>query len=210
MKDELTCDVVEDRGFIERYFGGRLSEGETEALESHYLTCPRCQDELRLGMGIRYALLEDEPVSRAPLPGDPFRKRGWFAKRARIGGLVAAVAAILAGILLVQPSVREPQSHREDVPETAGVPWVAGPAGEVRAVEEFRWESVAGADLYRLILFNTTGEVIGQVDTRDTHIPIEDLVELEPGLLYLWQVDARVGWDRWVSSELVRFTISER
>jgi len=68
---------------------------------------------------------------------------------------------------------------------------------------------VIAADLYRVTLYDTAGEVIWQVDTRETHIAPPDMVRIEPGALYLWQVDARVGWDRWVSSELVRFSISD-
>ncbi len=120
-----------------------------------------------------------------------------------------AIAAVLAGILLVEPWTIESLRHREAVPETAVVPRVEVPTGEVRAVEEFRWTAVAPADLYRVTLYDAAGDVIWQVEARETHVAIADTVRLEPGALYLWQVDARVDWDRWVSSELVRFRISE-
>ena len=39
---------------------GKLSEREAAAFESHYLTCVRCQEELRLAAAIREELGEGE------------------------------------------------------------------------------------------------------------------------------------------------------
>jgi len=112
-------------------------------------------------------------------------------------------------VLLVEPSRIESLRHREAVPETEAAPTVEVPVGTVRAVEEFCWAAVPAADLYRVTLYDGASDVVWQVDARDTHVALPDTVRLEPGALYLWQLEARVGWDRWVSSELVRFRISE-
>lgn len=61
----LTCESVAGRRLVEGYLAGMLSEAEIEVFESHYLTCGRCQTELRMGVGIRELLLE---ILRAPDP----------------------------------------------------------------------------------------------------------------------------------------------
>jgi tetratricopeptide (TPR) repeat protein len=88
----LSCEEVAGRGFVERYSSGRLAPDEVEAFESHYLTCGRCQQEIRLGVAIRAALRKRE--SRA----QPVRPRSRVLPTA--GSL--AIAAGLAAILLLQ------------------------------------------------------------------------------------------------------------
>jgi len=210
MEETLSCDAVEDRGLVERYLAGTLSESETEVFESHYLTCARCQKELRLGAGIRKVLLEVRRAEESKGSTIAAPTRHWFHRPARVGAAAAAVAAVLIGVLLVQPADRGTLPHREGVPASeVAVPTVQAPVGETRALEEFRWERVSAADLYRVTLFDAEGQVLWQEETRETHLPQPDTLQLESHTLYLWQVDARVGWDRWVSSELVRFQISE-
>jgi hypothetical protein len=209
LSDTLSCDAIVDHGLIERYLAGLLSEAEVEALESHYLTCARCQTELRLAAAIREVLpaVQDASVGTAEVPQVVAGRR--FGRLARTGTIAAAMAAVLAGILLLRPSTMESPSHRRAAPETEIAPTVQVPLGEVGVVQEFRWTSVTSADLYEVTLYDATGDVIWRVDTRETRVPLPDSVPLAPGGLYLWEVNARVGWDRWVSSELVRFRISE-
>ncbi len=209
MEEALNCDAVEDRRLVERYLAGTLSEQETEAFESHYLTCLRCQNELRLGAGIRKVLPEvrraDEGIDgKAP----EVRTRHWFHRPARVGAVAAALAAVFIGLLLVQPSRRGPLSHREGALEGEGLPNAVAPVGEVPAVEEFRWARVDGADLYRLTLFDADGQLLWEIETPEVLLRVPETLSLEPRELYLWQVDARVGWDRWISSEMVGFRLS--
>jgi hypothetical protein len=208
MTDKLTCEAVTEKGLVERYLAGKLSEAETEAFETHYLTCTRCRTELRLGAGIRELLPE---VREAPLaPGIRGEKKTghWFRRNARVGAVAAAVAAVLVGVILVKPAGREPLPHREGVPETVAAPGAEAPRGEVAAVRQFRWAAVPGADLYRVTLYDAAGDVLWQAETSASSLAPPDTVGFVPAELYLWQVDARVGWDRWVSSDLVRFSIT--
>ena len=55
MTTPLTCDLVADAGLIERYVAGRLADDESARLEAHYLTCARCQGDIRLAATIRAA-----------------------------------------------------------------------------------------------------------------------------------------------------------
>ena len=78
----LTCDLVADAGLIERYVAGRLSDDESARLETHYLTCARCQDDIRLATAIRAA-------------GPPRRRT------TAVPWLPISVAALAAGVVLV-------------------------------------------------------------------------------------------------------------
>ncbi len=76
------------------------------------------------------------------------------------------------------------------------------------AAGTFRWTSIAGADRYRVILFDAAGRVVYETQLTDTAATLPDSVTLAAGPPYLWKVEARAGWDRWSGSELVRFSIA--
>jgi hypothetical protein len=201
----LSCSAIVDEGLIERYLAGTLADPEVEALESHYLTCARCQTDLRLGAAIRSGL----PEVQAALPtGDPEAvARPRFGRGARIGAVVGAIAAVLVGILLVRPADLEQPQHRQSDADTEIIPSAEAPVGDVGTLAEFRWTPVVSADLYEVTLYDSAGNTLWQVESRGIRAALPDSVRLTPGVLYLWQVSARVGWDRWVASELVRFRI---
>ena len=84
----------------------------------------------------------------------------------------------------------------------APVPLVpASTAGELT----FRWSATSGADRYRLVLFDSAGSALFEGESGDTMLVLPDSVRLAAGTLYLWKVEAETSFDRWVSSELVRF-----
>ena len=209
MEHTLNCDEITDRALIEGYVGGRLGEADAEAFESHYLTCERCQNELRLALAIREALPE---VREAGLlaPAEPVV--GVISRRFKVRTAAAlAAAAILAGLLLVRPSQLDEESAPAQRDEATGVevaPSLRGPGGVVAAVESFQWSQVPAADLYRVTVYDAEGVVVWEVETRDTSITPPDSTEFEPDARYIWTVVARVGFDRWLSSELIDFTIS--
>ena len=213
MRQPLTCDDIIGRALIEGYVAGRLSETDAEALESHYLACDRCYDELRLATAIWNTLPEvrKEVAAEAQVAlSVPGRRLG---HRWKIGVAGLAAAAVLAGVLLLRPSdldvERAPVLHREKAADVEAAPAAQVPIGEIAALEEFRWSPVTSADLYRVTVYDAEGAVIWEDETRETHAAPSDGTELEAGVPYLWEVAARVGWDQWVSSELVRFRISE-
>ena len=209
MEHKRNCDAITDRALIEGYVAGRLGEADTEAFESHYLTCERCQNELRLALAIREALPE---VREAGLlaPAEPVV--GVISRRFR-GRTAAALAAaaVLAGLLLVRPSKLDEEAapvHRDEATGVEVAPSLRAPGGVVAAVEMFQWSQVPAAGLYRITVYDAEGVVVWEVETRDTSITPPDTTEFEPAARYIWTVAARVGFDRWLSSELVDFTIS--
>ena len=210
MDQKLNCDEITDRALIEGYVAGRLDQAETEAFESHYLTCARCQKELRLALAIREALPE---VREAGLhvPAKPEVSVIPRRLRARTAAALAA-AAVVAGLLLVRPSKLNEESapvHRDEATGVEVAPSLRAPGGVVAAVETFQWSQVPAADLYRITAYDAEGTVVWEAETRDTSITPPDRTQFEPDARYIWQVAARVGFDRWVTSELVEFTISE-
>ena len=209
MEHKRNCDEITDRALIEGYVAGRLGEAETEAFESHYLTCERCQNELRLALAIREALPEVREAGRlAPAESEV----GVISRRFKVRTAAAlAAAAVLAGLLVVRPSQLDDESapvHRDEATGVEVAPSLGAPGGPVAAVESFQWSQVPAADLYRITVYDAEGAVVWEAETRDTLITPPDGTEFEPDARYIWTVAARVGFDRWLSSELVDFTIS--
>ena len=77
-----------------------------------------------------------------------------------------------------------------------GVPWI---------LESL---PVAGADRYRVTLFDGGGRVLFETQLADTLAALPDSILLDPGRPYLWKVEARTGWQRWSASGLVEFSIA--
>ena len=69
------------------------------------------------------------------------------------------------------------------------------------------WSKAESADNYRLTLFDAEGLVVWRAATSDTQLALPDSVELQPGRLYLWTVEARIGFDVWESSALIEFQV---
>jgi len=79
----------------------------------------------------------------------------------------------------------------------------------VATVNDLRWSHVAGADRYRVTVFDATGGLVYATEGSDTVVAFPDSVALVPGASYLWKVDARTGFDRWATSELAEFRVAE-
>jgi hypothetical protein len=84
------------------------------------------------------------------------------------------------------------------------------PQGPAAEVHELRWTPVEGADRYRVTVFDAEGRVVYEVEPVAAVAPLPDSVQLTPGRRYLWKVEARVGFDRWVASDLVAFSLVSR
>ena len=74
-------------------------------------------------------------------------------------------------------------------------------------VHDLRWSRVAGADRYRVTVFDAAGSVLYAADVSDTLVAFPDSIALVPGQPYLWSVEARIGWDRWTTSPLTAFSV---
>lgn len=130
--------------------------------------------------------------------------------RFRPGRVAAGLAAAAIVVWLVAPPrLSDPVPQHRAPPITAAPgPEALAPAGTVARVSDFAWTPVAGADRYRLTLFDDSGATRYEIETTLTAVTLPDSVALVPGRTYGWRVVARVGFDRWATSRLTEFLVA--
>jgi hypothetical protein len=180
-EDHLQLDQVV------RYIRGGLNSEEHARAVRHLSTCTRCSQEVG-------------DVARLSRP--TVRRQEW-----RRYGSVAGLAAAL--LLIVWTGRRggldQASPTRDETVTAAAAPVPLAPsragAGEVM----FRWSPTSRAERYRLVLFDSAGSALFEGESGDTTLVLPDSVHLARGTLYLWKVEAETSFDKWVSSELVRY-----
>lgn len=179
---------------------GRLGAEHRESAIAHVSTCGRCRGALA---SVARALA-DPGVAREVRTLAGGRRRaygGWAA------GLAAAAVLLVA---LLPGTFQEPARHRAPPITAAPAPEAVWPAGVVAGARSLRWTPVSGADRYRVALFDAAGEVLYQAEVTGTDAALPDSVRPTPGATYWWLVEARVGFDRWASSDLIEFSVAEK
>jgi hypothetical protein len=184
-RDHLTADDL--ASFLDR----RLDQNARERVEAHLADCEECRREVAAVSGL-------------------LRKRGAEGRRWWVVGPTAAAAALALVLLWPDPTPPGPGTpvHRDDPSVLENLPIPLSPVGTVTDAETFHWSPAPRADRYRLTLFDATGNVLWKPETDSLFLALADSVLLERGELYLWQVEGRIGIDRWVESDLAQFTIS--
>jgi anti-sigma factor RsiW len=167
------------------HLDGRLSPAQQARLDQHLAECDDCRTEL----------VELSRVLRTA----PRRKR-WYVPV----GAVAAAAAVVA--LLVWPGSQEQPNHREPAVTMAPAPVGIAPRGPTTGTPRLVWTSVPHAARYRLTVFDSTGAVIWESQTKDTSVEVVAST-LRRRVRYFWQVAAETGFDRWIRSDMVEFVI---
>ena len=174
------------------YLDRRLDPAERERLESHVAWCPDCRAQLTAASAV-------------------IRRRAAVRKRwATLAPVAAAAAAIVLLVVSPEgwPGAGGAPAHRDAPSTSATAPIPITPRGAVAAAEALVWHRLERADRYLGTLFDASGVVVWRAETGDTVAALPDSVRLEPGAAYLWRVDARVGIDRWVQSQLLQFTVA--
>jgi hypothetical protein len=130
-----------------------------------------------------------------------------------LSGAIAAAAAV--AIIVAGPgrigarnnaSTDTAQVSREGIVAASAAPRILSPITVAVAGDSLRWTSVPQADLYRIRIWNSDGTVVWAGDTRDTVLPMATQL-VSNGGSYLWEIKARTGWDRWVTSDFLEFTV---
>jgi hypothetical protein len=180
-----------DPGVIAAFIDGALSRADRARAEAHLADCDECRAEL---------------VAVSRIVGAPARRRTWYVPAA------AAAAAVLLFVLVRQaPETREPtRVTREPAITSTVAPVAITPRGTVHAAAGLVWTSVPYADLYRVTIFDDAGRAVWETQTRDTTISVPPAIHLEPRTSYFWKLEAQTGWNRWVPSELVEFSIDPK
>jgi hypothetical protein len=141
-----------------------------------------------------------EPALAGAIAATERGPRRWY----RLAVPLAAAAVLL--VLLRSPASENGGGHRGGDGALAPVP--ISPVGTVAAAHALVWAKVAGADGYRVTLFDAGGRVAYEARATDTSTALPDSVVLVAGRPYLWRVEARTGFDRWTPSALVEFSIA--
>ncbi len=192
-----TPDCVQD-DLIAAFADGSLAPDLRASILPHVASCARCREAVA---SVARAL--SDPVVARELSVAPHGRR-----RYRIALPLAAAAVLL--LLLASPGDDRSSAHRGPPPSPpATTPVPRSPVGAVASVRDLRWSPVAGADRYRITLFDATGNVVYATETSDTIVAFPDSIAFVPSAVYLWKVDARTGFDRWATSELVEFRVAE-
>ncbi len=179
--------------------------GDPDAL-AHVIDCVDCRRRIA---AVSQIVEDPQVASEIDALGSVTGRRPWIRKPSfAFAGLAAAAAAT---IVLLNPSrsivsTKESDSavHREAAITTAAAPRVLS-QGRI-TTDSLRWTSVSKADLYRLRIWDRAGNVLWTTETRDTVLAIPPQLINKNGL-YLLDVKARTGWDRWVSSSFAEFEI---
>ena len=166
----------------------------------HLATCALCR---RAVASVAEALASAPITHEIEIVEGRRRRRGPVL---RVAVPLAAAATVL--LLLWSPAADRFPGHRGPPPPPAATPIPRSPIGAVSAAKELRWSHVAGADRYRVTVFDATGGVVLAADVSDTVVAFPDSIVLVPDVSYLWKVDARTGFDRWATSELTEFRIA--
>lgn len=178
-----------ESGEVAAYLDRALSPSDRSRVEEHLADCDVCRAEVIEVV----RLLRMRP-----------RRRGWYVP---VG--VAAAAALV--LLLVWPRPSEepelPPIYREPVVTTTVAPSVIAPRGATVAAPRFVWTEVPHADRYRLTLFDDTGRVVWETQTGDTAAGLPESIRLQEAASYFWKIQAQTGWNRWVGSDLVEFSV---
>ena len=191
-----TADCLDDE-IIAGLAEGSLDAAARDVATAHVAGCARC----RRAVSSVARALADPAVSR--------EVRATARPRLRLLTIASglAAAAILAFVALPWRSLDDTSTHRAPTITGAASPVLMAPVGVVAEARSLRWTSVAGADRYRVTLFDATGGVLSETLTADTVVTFPTEVSLERGRSYFWKVEARTGFNRWSSSDLVEFSV---
>lgn len=193
-----TQDCLGD-GVIAAMVDGTLAADSRSVALAHLATCERCRKAVA---SVARALADPEVAREARAIESPGRPRVRFT---RVALVVAAAAAIVLVVWPRQPG--QPVPHRAPPITASPAPEAVSPVGPVAEARSLRWTSVAGADRYRVTLFDAAGTARYEIDLADTVLALPDSVLPVPGEKYWWKVDARLGFDRWATSKLIEFSI---
>ena len=182
------------------------------AATAHLVTCASCRSQLA---ELR-ATLDDAAIMAAlPRTGATRRLRSTV-----VGGLSAAALAA-AAVLAVTISPNRTRDEmgapmrdemaapmRDETGALAVAPVTVAPVDIVSGALVFRWSSVPRANRYRVRVFDPDGVVLLETQTPDTTVAPPTAITLQRGKRYLWKVEARTDFDRWVGSALTEFQLS--
>lgn len=197
-----TEDCLDEAALVALAWGG--TDHRTSTNIDHVAGCEYCRR--RLSDIVRLA--HDPTIKHEIEALEPPRRitTRRFTRRTLIFGTLAAAAAVA---VLISPfqSMKNRELRREAGNPSAVAPRIISSAELRSRNERLRWSSAPHADLYRVRIWNQNGDVVWSTETTDTLVSVPGVIQ--SGVRYMWVVDARTAWDRWVSSDLVELQIQK-
>lgn len=190
-----------DAGTIAALADGTLAADARPAVLQHLAGCAFCR---RAVASVADAVSGEGPVTHEIAVVEGRGGRWWRSRTFRIGAPLAAAAVVL--VVLSTRMNQGTAPHRAT--GQGGAPMLIAPRGTVVSAQRLQWSNVPGANRYRVTLFSAQGRVLYETEVGDTVLAVPDSVQFVSGQPYLWKVEARTGWDRWLTSDLVDFTIA--
>ena len=202
--DEMTVAMVAEQS---------VEMSDHPAIIAHLADCAKCREQVA---SVAHLLRNESVAAEIGIVdasnAAPVTRRGLRFAGAGALTAIAAAAVFMVGGFRDRASETQPriamvgaQPHREPSMTTTVAPSLIAPLGAI-AADTFRWTSVPRADRYRLTVFDREGKAVWEVEGTDTAVARPDSIAGKRGTAYLWKVEARTGWDRWVASELVEFS----
>jgi hypothetical protein len=183
---DLHLTPEQTAGYLDRV----LTDEERARVEAHLAACFECRDEV--------VALRNLVSVRSP------------RRRILQTGIALGAAAAAVVVLVVNPgrvSMPEPSPHRDPSQGVATVIVARTPAGPGSRPVTLAWSPLDQAKRYRVLIFDAEGSILYRAETDDSVLPLPDSLPLSPRQAYFWKVEADTGWDRWVSSRLVEFSV---
>jgi hypothetical protein len=159
----IDCKYVEANGLATLYLEGRLSQGEAEAFEQHYLSCESCRNDLQTMSELRAALGKPAVV--------PIDRRSASAPAWRLLAAAAAMSIAAFGIwqLAHRPATAPASPVYRGPNDVLTVKREAFPDGMVRLT----WVPNAEAQTYLVEVLTADGVSVWKKETPETKIALE-------------------------------------
>ena len=175
-------------GVLAAFVEDTLPVAERAAIEWHLADCDDCRANV---------------IAAVRFARPRVSVRRWYLPAAAAAAvlLATAIGRERASLVTREPVMREP------VISTTEAPVALAPRGLVSRPVRLVWTTVAFADRYRVTLFDDAGRAVYETQTRDTSAVVPDSIHLELRQPYFWKMEAQTGWNRWVASELIEFSV---
>ena len=164
--EEPTLECLDD-DTLAALAGGSLDAAARGTALGHVASCPRCRS---IVASVARALADPGVAREVASPGGAGRRRLY-----QIALPLAAAAVLL--VLAWPRRADEGGSQHRSPPGAQAVPIPRSPVGVVAQAETLWWTSVAGADRYRVTLFDGGGRVLFETQLADTLAALPDSID---------------------------------
>jgi len=201
---------------IAGFVGGQLSVDRSTELRRHFAGCGYCLRQLGfLTRAEREVVLDDRPSEHlVALAGSLVEPQETAAPAGQHtwSGLAAAAglaAMLVAALWIPRARDHEPREVRGASSARRGPVILSPEEGATVSGSglEIRWQAVETALSYRVLVMNSSGDLVWQAKTSSTHLEIPAEIDLTRGRQYFVWVKALLPDVRTIKSETIGFVV---